>query len=107
MSKIKVSLIGAGQRGKDVYGEYALQFPDNMEFVAIAEPNRIKREEFASKHNIPIANQFEDWTEMLEKDKLSEAIIIATSDDIHYEPAKLAIEKGYRFYSFGDAMLIK
>lgn len=38
MDKVKVALIGAGQRGKDVYGEYALEYPQHIKFVAVAEP---------------------------------------------------------------------
>lgn len=95
MKKIKVGLIGAGQRGKDVYGEYALKHPENIEFVAVAEPNEIKRKEFAQKHNILEEFQFESWEEILEKDKFCDAIIIATPDNMHYGPAKLALEKGY------------
>lgn len=95
MEKIRVGLIGAGQRGKDVYGGYALSHPENIEFVAVAEPNEIKRKEFAEKHNIPEEFQFETWEEILEKDKFCDAMIIATPDHMHYEPAKLTLEKDY------------
>lgn len=95
MSKIKVGLIGAGQRGKDVYGDYALMHPENIEFVSVVEPNEIKRREFAGKHDIDPENQFESWDEFFQNDKVCDAVIIATPDKLHYEPAKLALEKGY------------
>jgi len=69
MSKIRVGLIGAGQRGKDVYGNYALMHPEHIEFVAVAEPNELKRKEFAEKHNIKPEYQFESWEQFFEKDK--------------------------------------
>ena len=53
--KISAILCGAGNRGKDIYGVYALQHPEDIEFVAIAEPNPIRRNEFATIHNIPQA----------------------------------------------------
>ncbi|SCG82026.1 N-acetyl-D-glucosamine kinase N-acetylglucosamine kinase [Proteiniborus sp. DW1] len=95
MSKIKVGLIGAGQRGKDVYGNYALIHPEHIEFVAVAEPNEIKRKEFSEKHNIKPEYQFESWEEFFEKEKFCDAVIIATPDRVHFEPAKLALEKNY------------
>ncbi len=95
MSKIRVGLIGAGQRGKDVYGNYGLLNPESIEFVAVAEPNEIKRKEFSEKHNIKPEYQFESWEGLLEKDKFCDAVIIATPDRIHFEPAKLALEKNY------------
>ncbi|MBI9013791.1 MAG: Gfo/Idh/MocA family oxidoreductase [Clostridiales bacterium] len=95
MSKVTIALIGAGDRGKDRYGEYAISFPENVQFVAVAEPNPIKREEFAKKHAIKSENIFTTWEELLEKEKLADGIIIATQDDMHYEPTKLALDKGY------------
>ena len=95
MKKVKVALIGAGQRGKDIYGEYALNYPQRIEFVAVAEPNKIKREEFSRKHNIPKEFQFETWEEMLERDKFCDGVVIATPDNMHFGPGKLALEKDY------------
>lgn len=93
--KIKVALIGAGQRGKDIYGEYAMKNPENIEFVAVAEPNKIKRNMFAESHGIDEEFIFESWEELLEKDKFCDAVVIATPDDTHFEPASIALKKGY------------
>lgn len=95
MSKLKVALIGAGNRGNYVFGDYAISHPENIEFIAVAEPNKIKREEFARKHNIELEFQFDSWEPLLEKDKFCDAIIIATPDEIHFEPAKLALLRDY------------
>lgn len=95
MSKVKIALIGAGDRGKDRYGAYGLKHKDNVEFVAVAEPNALKRAEFVEKHQIPEQNVFTTWEDLLEKDKLADGVIIATQDDMHFEPTKLALEKGY------------
>ena len=51
--KISAVLCGAGDRGKDVYGVYALQHPEDIVFVAVAEPNPVRRNEFGTSHNIP------------------------------------------------------
>lgn len=95
MEKVKIALIGAGDRGKDRYGEFAIQYPDNIEFVAVAEPNEIKRKEFSEKHNIKPELQFESWEPLLKEEKFCDGVIIATQDDMHFEPSKIALEKGY------------
>lgn len=95
MSKIKVGLIGAGQRGKDIYGRYIMENPENIEIVAVAEPNDIKREEVAKSHKIAEKFIFENWEEFFEKDKLCDAVIIATPDNQHFMPTSKALEKEY------------
>ena len=95
MKKVSVALVGAGDRGKDRYGAYAREHGEDIEFIAVAEPNSLKREEFVKQHNILEENIFTSWEELLAKDKLADGIIIATQDDMHYEPTKLALEKGY------------
>lgn len=92
---MKAALIGAGSRGFYSYGSYALQYPHEIQFIAIAEPNKEKREKFAELHNIPENMRFEDWTELLEKEKLCEALLICSPDRDHYKPVMKAIEKGY------------
>ena len=38
MKQVTAILLGAGQRGADVYAEYALQFPNELKIIAVAEP---------------------------------------------------------------------
>lgn len=95
MEKVRIALIGAGQRGKDIYGEYALQFPGDIEFVAVAEPNPIKREQFQKAHGLADAFCFESWEALLDQEKFCDAVVIATPDHVHYAPSKQALEKGY------------
>lgn len=49
---IKAILLGAGIRGAEVYAKHALQYPEELEFVAVAEPDVEKREAFAGLHHI-------------------------------------------------------
>ncbi len=46
-------LIGAGQRGALDYAPYALRHPDELQFVAVAEPVAERRERFARQHRLP------------------------------------------------------
>lgn len=95
MEKVRVAIIGAGDRGKDSYGNYILRNRDKIEVVAVAEPNPIRREELSIKHKIPEGFQFESWEALLDKEKLCDAVIIATQDHMHFRPARRAMEKGY------------
>lgn len=87
-------VIGAGARG-NVYGDYAVEYPDQLDVVAVAEPVDLRRLRFSKKHNIAPENQFEDWREIFNRPRFADAIIIATSDHMHYEPCMQALKMGY------------
>src|SRR5216683_444630 len=95
MQKVTIALIGAGQRGMDCYGLYALKFPYEVQFIAVAEPNQARRERFQQAHQIPEKQCFADWREMLAHPKLADAIMICTQDRLHFEPVMAAIQAGY------------
>lgn len=92
---IKAILIGAGQRGKDVYGVCALHNPSLFSFIGVAEPNDEKREHFAKAHNIPKELCFKDFNEILDKPKFADAAFICTQDRMHTEPTLKALKAGY------------
>ena len=92
---IQAILIGAGQRGLNAYGPYALQNPDELNFVAVAEPDAERRALFSQLHNIPAENQFESWEALLKKGRLGQAALICTQDQMHTEPTITALKTGY------------
>ena len=67
MKKITAALAGAGQRGMDALGSYALDHPNEIEFIAVAEPDNKKREKFKKLHNISDDMCFSHWKELLDK----------------------------------------
>lgn len=95
MKKVTVALLGAGGRGKDAYGVYALKHPEEIQFVAVAEPNEERRMQFAMQHGIKSDMCFADWRELLEKEKMADGILICTQDKMHFEPSVKSLEKGY------------
>lgn len=95
MEKIKAILLGAGGRGMYSYAEYALRNPEKIEFIAVAEPNAERRERFVKLHNIAPENAVDSWEKLLERPKMAEAAFICTQDQMHFEPAMMAFEKGY------------
>lgn len=92
---IKLALIGAGNRGMEVYGELVLRFGNDARIVSVVEPDDFKRQECAKRHSIADEFCFKNYIDFFESDKLADAVIIANHDTGHYEPAKLAILKGY------------
>ncbi|MFX0048870.1 MAG: Gfo/Idh/MocA family protein [Candidatus Hermodarchaeota archaeon] len=88
-------LIGAGNRGMDVYGNYALKFPDKLKFVAVAEPIQFRKEKFAKFHNIPSNRIYNSWEDLLDEKKFADVAFICTQDQLHIEPTLEALDKGY------------
>ncbi len=92
---IKALLFGAGARGADAYGTYALAHPDEIRFVAVAEPDPTRRERFAQQHGIPAALCFEDWEDALEKEIFADVVVNCTQDQMHFESGVAALQAGY------------
>jgi predicted dehydrogenase len=86
--------LGAGSRG-NVYGNFSVQFPNELDIIGVAEPIAIRNERYTKKHNIAEENRFSTWEEVFERPKFADAIIITTPDDLHYAPCMKALEMGY------------
>ncbi|HIC89544.1 MAG TPA: Gfo/Idh/MocA family oxidoreductase [Anaerolineae bacterium] len=95
MKPIEVVLIGAGSRGMDTFGAFALRNPDDVKFVAVAEPDEAKRNYFADQHGIPSERRFASWEEMLSQPQLAPALINASIDHVHFASTMAALEAGY------------
>lgn len=91
---VTVVLIGMGHRGS-IYADYATRFPKEMKIVAVADTNAERRKRAARAHEIPDENVFADWKAVFEKEKLADAVIIATPDFLHTQPCLAALDKGY------------
>jgi predicted dehydrogenase len=91
---VTVITCGAGARG-NVYGNYAVQYPDQLDIIGVAEPIPIRRERYSRKHNIAPENQFTTWEDVFKRPKFADAVIISTPDDLHYGPCMEALKLGY------------
>ncbi len=92
---VTLALIGAGARGAYAYGSYALAHPQEVRFVAVAEPDPIRRQRFAETHDLDDDRCFESWEELLSQGQMADGILIATQDQLHVEPTVAALEAGY------------
>ncbi len=86
--------LGAGNRG-NVYGDFAMKFPDHLNIIGVAEPIKIRNERYCTKHNIKPENSFDTWEQVFERPKFADAIIITTPDNLHYDPCMKALSMGY------------
>lgn len=98
MKKVTSIVIGAGLRGGHVYSQYALDHPDEFQVVAVAEPDKERRESFAKRHNIPEELCFESYEELLGKEKLADCAMICTMDRMHYEPTIMALKRDIMYF---------
>jgi predicted dehydrogenase len=96
-TSISIVLIGAGNRGRGIFGQYALDFPHRAKFVAVVEPDADRRAAFSVAHGIPEDRQFSSVAEFFAKHprKIADGLIIATQENVRAEAIELALEAGY------------
>ncbi|HEY8424970.1 MAG TPA: Gfo/Idh/MocA family oxidoreductase [Limnochordales bacterium] len=92
---VTLAILGAGNRGADVYAAWALAHPEEARVVAVADPDPARRQAVARAHGIAPERQFASCQELLAHHRLADAIVIATPDRQHVEPAVRAIALGY------------
>jgi predicted dehydrogenase len=91
---LKAVMLGAGNRGFDAYGNWALVHPERLKFVGIADSDPAKLERFGIAHDIPPEHRFSNWKELLTA-KLAPAAFIALPDQLHETAAIATLEAGY------------
>ena len=92
--KITAVLLGAGDRGK-TYSDYSLLHPDELQIIAVIEPNEIRRKVAIERYHIEAENVFTDLDAFLEKKLPCDFVINATMDQLHYSTALKLIEAKY------------
>ncbi|CAM5090958.1 unnamed protein product [Natator depressus] len=91
---VTVLIIGAGCRGKH-YSYFAVHFPNRMKVVGVADPHAFARNDLQKIHCIDKKNVFNDWKVATERERFADAVIIATPDRLHKDPAIAFANKGY------------
>lgn len=95
MTQLKAILIGAGARGAGGYAPYALDYPHELEFVAVAEADPVRRLRFAEKHGIDPERCYESWEPLLAAERMADIAVICTQDRMHYAPTMQALRQKY------------
>ena len=94
MKKVTAIVIGAGNRG-NTYASYSQIYPNELQIVAVVEPDAFRRKLFSEQYNIALENQFEDYEAMFEREKMADCVFVCTQDKMHCEPTIQALKKGY------------
>jgi predicted dehydrogenase len=94
MKQLTAILIGAGGRGT-AYAKTMRSMSEKYKIVAVADLLAEKRRVIREMFDIPEEMCFSDFRELLSLPKMADIAIIATSDNLHYEPAMKAISLGY------------
>ncbi len=88
-------MVGAGNRGYLAFGTLALRYPEDIRFVAVAEPDAERRARFAQVHDIPPERRFHSWEELANRPPLAPALVNATMDRTHHPSTLALLEAGY------------
>ena len=93
--KITISVVGAGSRSTGYLNALEKYYAGQFEVVAVADPDKARRDYYKERFSIKDENIFLGYEQFNKMDRLSDVVIIGTLDDIHFEPAISALEKGY------------
>src|SRR5690349_11643045 len=90
MRPVRLAVLGAGSRGR-AYGTWVLAHPDRARVVAVADPDPDRVQRYAAAHD---AAAYGDWRELMDARPDVDAVVIATLDSLHVEPALAAAAQG-------------
>ncbi len=94
MKKIKVALVGCGDRGC-IYADYSLRNPDDMEVVAVADLNKLRKDEARARYSLPAERAFDSVEAFIAAGIECDIVIDATMDRAHYPTAMALLAAKY------------
>ena len=94
MKQIKLACVGAGNRGI-IYSKFALKYPELMKVIAVVDPNKLHRDEFAAAHGIGDEMRFSSVEDFCAAHPECDLVINATIDNIHCKISKPLLLAGY------------
>jgi predicted dehydrogenase len=90
---VTIAVVGAGNRGQQ-YARLAAG-SGRARVVAVAEPVPARRERMALEYDLPPEAVFDDWTGLARLGRVADAVVVATQDRYHVEPAVTFAGQGY------------
>ncbi len=94
MKQVTAAIVGYGNRG-EVYGEFAIRFPERMKVVAVVDPNRVCLEKARARFSLSERQCFESFDEFLRCGKQADCVINTTMDSLHVATTLPLLEAGY------------
>ncbi len=93
---VRIAILGAGGRGREAYGSWALRHPERASIVAIADNAPSRLHSFADDAGVPTGARFDSWQTLLGSAEALDldAVVIALPDREHVPPALRAAALG-------------
>jgi predicted dehydrogenase len=91
---ITAVIVGAGHRGL-AYASYALQHPDEMQIVGVADLSPLRREQTAARFGLRPDQCFESAEALATRPQLTDVVINGTMDHQHVPTALPLLAAGY------------
>lgn len=92
---VRLLILGAGSRGGHAYAGWCLRHPEAARVVGIADPDPARRDRVGAAHRVEPAYRFDGWQAALARPGPWDAVVVATPDRLHVDPAIRALEMGY------------
>jgi predicted dehydrogenase len=93
---MRLAVVGAGGRGRDAYGRWAVAHPDRAQVVAVADPDPVRRDSLAT---VSGAAAYAGWQALLDDAATHrlDGVVIATPDVDHVDVALAVADLGLPF----------
>ena len=91
---VSIVAIGAGNR-TNKYLEYVRRNPDKARLIGVVELNDLRRQKVAVEFGLDASCCYTDYRDFFRSPLEADAVMICTPENMHFEPAMLAIEAGY------------
>lgn len=93
----RLVVIGAGGRGRDAYGRWAIEHPDRATIVAVADVSPVRRSALAAEAGG--AAEYGDWRDAVADlgALAADGVIIAVPDALHVDVATAVADAGVPF----------
>ena len=98
MKQVKVIIVGNGDRA-NCYCKYAISHPEDLQVVAIVDPDKRKQKEGAEKYGVKKELCFDSVEDCMryheQHGKFADGVVNATMDELHYQTAMPFLRAGY------------
>ena len=93
--KITMVIAGLGGRGHDIYSNYGLEHPQDMQVVAVADPRQDRLDIVKREWGLEDNQCYNTAEELFAKQRMADVAVIATQDQQHVAHAEAALRAGY------------
>ncbi|MBB5787354.1 Gfo/Idh/MocA family protein [Jiangella mangrovi] len=92
---VRLLVLGAGSRGGTAYAGWCLQHPGAAVVTGVADSDEARLAAVGDAHGVDPAHRYTDWRPALDRPGPWDAVVVATPDRMHVDPALRALELGY------------